>query len=178
MKRRFDNNGVFKFSLLKNNFLNDFFLLGNKNLKNNNTYIDVLSDKNFNRGYAINFDSESALPGQVKATQPALYLYKPDNSLKNTNSLTCFFLRKSKNFNKGRYSRNRQVYRTGVYMCFYINVAALYGLWFYFYKFKFKFSYFWWLFILLPFSFINARALKYNLYLPKEFLLYLYGYVN
>jgi hypothetical protein len=29
-----------------------------------------------------------------------------------------FFLRKSKLFNKGRYSRNRQTYRTGAYWCF------------------------------------------------------------
>jgi hypothetical protein len=28
---------------------------------------------------------------------------------------TLFFLRKNKSFNKGRYSRNRQNYRTGVY---------------------------------------------------------------
>ena len=31
--------------------------------------------------------------------------------------LTIFFLRKVKIFNKGRYSRNRQNYRTGVYLC-------------------------------------------------------------
>jgi len=111
--------------------------------------------------------------------QPAFsYMYKPDNLLSTGKNLECFFLRKSKNFNKGRYSRNRQIYRTGVYMCFYVNVIALYMLWFYFYKFKFKFTYIWWLFILLPFSFINARALKYNLYFPKEFLYQLNNYLN
>jgi hypothetical protein len=31
--------------------------------------------------------------------------------------LAVFFLRKVKIFNKGRYSRNRQNYRTGVYLC-------------------------------------------------------------
>lgn len=71
------------------------------------------------------------------------YLYKPENYLNNNSFYECFFMRKTKNFNKGRYSRNRQVYRTGVYMCFYINVIALYLLWFYFYKFKFKFTYLW-----------------------------------
>lgn len=105
-------------------------------------------------------------------------MYKPDSALNLKSKLECFFLRKSKSFNKGRYSRNRQVYRTGVYMCFYVNVIALYLLWFYFYKFKFKFTYLWWLFIMLPFSFINARALKYNLYFPKEFLYHLSNYIN
>ena len=28
-----------------------------------------------------------------------------------------FFIRKNRIFNKGRYSRNRQTYRTGVYWC-------------------------------------------------------------
>lgn len=71
------------------------------------------------------------------------YLYKPETYINDTANLECYFLRKSKSFNKGRYSRNRQVYRTGVYMCFYVNVVALYLLWFYFYKFKFKFTYLW-----------------------------------
>ena len=47
-------------------------------------------------------------------------IFKPTNMLKyiNINSLTNIninFLRKNKVFNKGRYSRNRQYYRTGVY---------------------------------------------------------------
>lgn len=71
------------------------------------------------------------------------YLYKPETYVNSATNLECYFLRKSKSFNKGRYSRNRQVYRTGVYMCFYVNVVALYLLWFYFYKFKFKFTYLW-----------------------------------
>jgi hypothetical protein len=36
------------------------------------------------------------------------------NNLKNFNF---FYIRKNRIFNKGRYSRNRQLYRTGVYWC-------------------------------------------------------------
>ena len=104
----------------------------------------------------------------TKPTQPVLGLQRPE----------CFFLRKVKSFNKGRFSRNRQIYRTGVYFCFYINILTFYALWYYFYKFKLKFTYLWWLFILLPFSFIHIRALKFNLYFPMEFLYYLRSYVN
>jgi hypothetical protein len=59
------------------------------------------------------------------------------------NNLSCLFLRKSKYFNKGRYSRNRQIYRTGVYLCFYVNIAVLYLLWYTFYKFSIRFTYLW-----------------------------------
>ena len=88
------------------------------------------------------------------------------------------FLRKSKFFNKGRYSRNRQVYRTGVYICFYINIIALYLLWFVFYKFTIKFTYLWWFFILLPSSFILPKSLKYNLFYYKNFFFYISCYFN
>lgn len=91
---------------------------------------------------------------------------------------TCFFLRKSKFFNKGRYSRNRQIYRTGVYLCFYINIIVLYLVWFVFYKASLKFTYLWWVFFLLPSSLIFSRSLKYGLIFPKEFLFYTNLYLN
>lgn len=73
-----------------------------------------------------------------------------------------FFLRKNKCFNKGRYSRNRQNYRTGFYWCLYVNVVALLGLNLLFYKFAINFSALWFLFFLFLFSFIFSRILKYN----------------
>jgi len=54
------------------------------------------------------------------------YNFLLKNFLNTKNNLTCLFLRKSKFFNKGRYSRNRQIYRTGVYLCFYVNIIVLY----------------------------------------------------
>jgi len=53
------------------------------------------------------------------------------------------FLRKNKVYNKGRYSRCRQNYRTGVYMCMYLSVCSIFGLYYWFYKFTFNFSYLW-----------------------------------
>ena len=100
------------------------------------------------------------------------------NFLSTKNNLTCFFLRKSKFFNKGRYSRNRQIYRTGVYLCFYVNIIVLYSIWFIFYKSSIKFTYLWWVFFTLPASFVFSRALKYNLFFPKEFMFYTKLYFN
>jgi hypothetical protein len=45
-------------------------------------------------------------------------------------SYTNLFLRKSKIFNKGRYSRNRQFYRTGVYWCLYLSIILFTGLYY------------------------------------------------
>ena len=41
-----------------------------------------------------------------------------------------YFFRKELVYSKGRYSRNRQVYRTGVYWCLYINIIAVISLYF------------------------------------------------
>jgi hypothetical protein len=153
--------------------LSNFFLLNSDNELNKPTYLTKLNTNKKNNL----FWTKTIRQNTVNKNEHN-YIYKPDSLVNLKSFFECLFLRKSKSFNKGRYSRNRQVYRTGVYMCFYINVIALYMLWFYFYKFKFKFTYLWWLFILLPFSFINGRALKYNLYFPKEFLLHLNNYLN
>ena len=50
------------------------------------------------------------------------------------------FLRKNKIFNKGRYSRNRQIYRTGVYMILWLNILIIVGIYFLFYRFVFNFG--------------------------------------
>lgn len=79
-------------------------------------------------------------------------------------SFEVFFLRKNRVFNKGRYSRNRQTYRTGVYLCFYLSVISIFGLYYTFYKFSFNFSYLWLLFFMFLGSFIFSKSLKYNLF--------------
>jgi hypothetical protein len=80
------------------------------------------------------------------------------------------YLRKNKVYNKGRYSRNRQNYRTGVYMCLYLSVISIFGLYYSFYKFAFKFTYLWWFFIAFVGSFILPKAIKYRLYEPTTLL--------
>lgn len=94
------------------------------------------------------------------------------------NNLNCLFLRKTRQYNKGRYSRNRQIYRTGVYLCLFINIIVLNLLWFTFYKFSLKYTYLWWLFLLLPGSFVFSRSLKYNIIFYRGFCFYLKCYLR
>lgn len=82
------------------------------------------------------------------------------------NSLDILYLRKNKVFNKGRYSRNRQFYRTGVYWCLYVNIIAILGLNFWFYRFTINFGYLWWLFFISLGSFIIAKSFNFNLMNP------------
>lgn len=81
----------------------------------------------------------------------------------NLNSIF-FFLRKTKCFNKGRYSRNRQNYRTGFYWCLYVNVIALLGLNFLFYKFTINFGALWVFLFIFIVSFFFSKILKYTLF--------------
>lgn len=83
-------------------------------------------------------------------------------NLKNLNSYNFFFLRKNRIFNKSRYSRNRQLYRTGVYWCLWLNIIIVYGLFFLFYRFTFNFGYVWIGIFILMLSFIFSKVLKYN----------------
>lgn len=87
-----------------------------------------------------------------------------------------YFLRKNRIFNKSRYSRNRQLYRTGVYWCLWFNILMVYGLFFFFYRFSFNFGYLWWGLCIFAFSFIIGKVLKYRFYnlkiLLNEFYLF------
>lgn len=57
------------------------------------------------------------------------------------NDYSNLVLRKTKSFNKSRYSRNRQYYRTGVYWCLWLNIILVFGLYYAFYRYTFKFGY-------------------------------------
>lgn len=85
-------------------------------------------------------------------------------SLKNLNNFNFFFLRKNRIFNKSRYSRNRQLYRTGVYWCLWLNIIIVYGLFFLFYRFTFNFGYVWLGVLILMLSMIISKVIKYNFY--------------
>ena len=88
------------------------------------------------------------------------------------------YLRKNKVYNKGRYSRCRQNYRTGVYMCMYLSIVSIFGLYYWFYKFSFNFTYLWWLFIGFVGSFFMPKILKYRFYEPKVLLLSFFGFIK
>lgn len=89
----------------------------------------------------------------------------------NLQNYTILFLRKNKVFNKGRYSRNRQYYRTGVYWCLYINIIAVIGIYFWFYRLSMNFSYLWWLLFLFMLSFVIPKVIKYSLFSFKTLAL-------
>nr|YP_740795.1 Ymf67 [Tetrahymena paravorax]ABI51704.1 Ymf67 [Tetrahymena paravorax] len=97
--------------------------------------------------------------------------YISNNSIKNSIIL---FLRKNKIFNKGRYSRNRQTYRTGAYWCLYVNIVAIIAFYFWFYKFTINFGYLWWLLYSFILSCFLPRALKHKFYNPKKIFIEYY----
>lgn len=109
-------------------------------------------------------------PIKYKPTDVSQYLYGSQKVL-------TMFLRKNKIFNKGRYSRNRQLYRTGVYWCLILNILNVFGLYYYFYRFVFNFGYFYLPLLILILSIFGGRLIKYRFYNPivilNEFKLFL-----
>ena len=55
--------------------------------------------------------------------------------------------------NKGKLPRNKQNYRTGVFLCIWLTVITVLGLYFYFYFLLIKYSYLFFLFIIFIFYF-------------------------
>lgn len=141
----------------KNLILINFNFLKNSNIKLSTSWLNSL--KAF---YPIRF-SETSVSKHIK--------------LDNINNYVFFYIRKNRIFNKGRYSRNRQLYRTGVYWCLWLNIMLVYGLYFMFYRFTFNFGYFWWGLLIFAYSTIFSRVLKYNFfnifYLKNEFFCFL-----
>lgn len=141
----------------KNLILVNLSFLNNFNIKLSNNWLNSL--KTF---YPIRF-SETSVSKHIK--------------LDNINNYIFFYIRKNRIFNKGRYSRNRQLYRTGVYWCLWLNIMLVYGLYFMFYRFTFNFGYFWWGLLIFAYSTIFSRVLKYNFfnifYLKNEFFYFL-----
>lgn len=97
----------------------------------------------------------------VRFSDSSVSKYIAFDSIKNQK---IYYIRKNRIFNKGRYSRNRQLYRTGVFWCLWLNVIVVYGLYFFFYRFTFNFGYLWLGLAFLAFSFIFARVLQARLY--------------
>lgn len=160
----------------KSNFLSKYFNICNNNLliincideNNKNKIIKVnkinktISNKRINLLPSSNFITKinSILNTNLN------FLYKINSYLKNISSnsfknVNIQFLRKFRVFNKGRYSRNRQFYRTGVYWCLYINIIAVIGIYFWFYKITFNYNYLWVLLYIFFLSFIFSRYLNF-----------------
>ena len=132
------------------------------------------------RYFVVNFGNTSTSFSKKLLTTPilnssSLNKYISQNSI---NSVGFQFLRKNKVFNKGRYSRCRQNYRTGVYICMYLSVVCIFGLYFWFYKFSFNFTYLWWFFIAFVGAFFVPKAVKFRFYEPKRVLQSFIGVFN
>ncbi len=154
---------------------NDFYLNSTKQrisvytklgfIKTYNTFFFLSSKFNtiINNSVVLN----KALLTSPKFSSSSIVKYIDKNTF---SSFEFQFLRKNKVYNKGRYSRCRQNYRTGVYMCMYLSVVSIFGLYYWFYKFSFNFTYLWWLFISFVGSFFVPKIIKYRLYEPSTLL--------
>jgi len=107
---------------------------------------------------------------------PVAIKFKPTDvtsyfSFSKSESYITFFIRKNKIFNKGRYSRNRQLYRTGVYWCIWLNIICVFGLYYYFYRFVFNFGFIYLPLLVMILSVFGSRIVKYRLYNYKNILI-------
>lgn len=164
--------------------LNFFYYNNLKNLNYGllqfNRYFKFVQLKNFFRNYNFDFLSKNYF---VKFSVTDFFKYLNNYSLSKINIL---FLRKNKVFNKGRYSRNRQYYRTGVYWCLYVNIIAVIGIYFWFYRFNMNFGYLWWILYFFLFSLFFSRSYSLNLIsisnvfkqIVKSFIWFLSIFVN
>lgn len=123
--------------------------------------INYLKFFNFNQIFKNFFFSNNIQNFKIKFSVTDFFKYLNNISLNNINIL---FLRKNKVFNKGRYSRNRQYYRTGVYWCLYVNIVAVVGIYFWFYRFNMNFGYLWWILYFFFFSMFFSRCYSLNLF--------------
>ena len=135
-----------------------------RNIKNLSNYaITVNNYIQWSLKLKTEFVSQIISTWPVKFSNSSIVKYINFESL---NNYTIYYLRKTKVFNKGRYSRNRQTYRTGVYWSLYVNTIAMVGLFFWFYRFTINFGYLWWLFFIFIASFLIPKAVKYKFYNP------------
>lgn len=177
-----------EFKLKRFNYLLKIYKVYTKNMdilkKFSITYknLFLLQLKNFYT-YKFNFKLDKTKLVEkypIRFSDSSINKYIHYDDIKNYNF---FFIRKNKIFNKSRYSRNRQLYRTGVYWCLWLNIIIVYGLFFLFYRFTFNFGYIWYGVAFLLYSFIFSKVLKYNLIniftFFKEFYLLFqwYGYI-
>lgn len=168
--------------IIYNNLSTDLKLNNNLKLKTQNyiklKYITLIENNYF---YSLNINKHlnlnvnfndlflNKLKNLYKISFSASNVVKYISDLSANNSVI-LYLRKNKVFNKSRYSRNRQTYRTGAYWCLYINIIAVVAFYFWFYKFTMNFGYLWWLLYSFILSIFFARAIKHRFYNPLNII--------
>ena len=126
------------------------FLTKEKNEKNL-----ILKKKNINfLNYFINLNKKK----NIIKTEINSYFFKTNTELKQN----FIYLKKNKIYNKSKFARNKQTYRTGVFLCIWLTVLTVLGLYFYFYLISIKFTFI----IIIFFSFIFSFFYKF--YIKKK----------
>lgn len=157
-KNKFDN--LNKVYFYYNKFFNKIYSHFNEKFKNL-ILLDYKIFKNFKLKINANWLKKMILFYPTRFSESSVSKHI---KLSNLNNYVFFYIRKNRIFNKGRYSRNRQLYRTGVYWCLWLNIMLVYGLYFMFYRFTFNFGYFWWGLLIFAYSTIFSRVIKYNFF--------------
>ena len=147
-----------------NNFFKKYQKKGSLFLVNS---ISSLFKKFYKNNVFLNYSSNN-LKKNWKIVFYNNFLYKYICNTKIDN-YSIYFLRKNRMFNKGRYSRNRQNYRTGVYWCLYVNIVAVLTIYYFFFRFSFNFGYLWWLMAISINCVFFSKFVKYKLYLLQNF---------
>ena len=75
-----------------------------------------------------------------------------------------FILRKTRSFNKSRYSRNRQLARVIFYFALYINILIIYGVFYVIYGLSLYHSWSWWLIFVVYCAFFFSLYLRITTY--------------
>lgn len=155
------NNVTNSFDFITNNKFKNIKLF-KQNSINTLLYLTNLADLFSNK---VNFNSflNNQIISKFMINFSASNIVKYLSDLSVSKSMI-LFLRKNKIFNKSRYSRNRQTYRTGAYWCLYVNIIAVIAFYFWFYNFSINFSYIWWLLYSFILSFFFFKAIKFNFY--------------
>jgi hypothetical protein len=158
-------------SVYKNNVLNKAFTLYLFDANNLYSYGVLLSN--------VRITKLNNVSTYIQKLTPIKW-YTKVHKIDGTNMLSqiTLFLRAAKHFNKGRYSRNRQLYRTGVYWCIWLNVVLVYGLHFYFYRVVFAFGYLWLPLGVMVLSMFSSRLYKYRYYDVRQIKIELIEYFN
>lgn len=150
--------------LIQNNMLLILsYTLNRKNLNNKLSFFKIFKNYSF---FTINLTLNYKTVHINSFSNFFKKIYQVVSFLKFINfyqfkKINIFFIRKFRVFNKGRYSRNRQYYRTGVYWCLYIHIIAVIGIYFWFYKLTMNFNYFWLILYLFVISFIWSRLINF-----------------
>lgn len=120
--RLFQQNKFKKFTYLNLDYTN----ILNKYVKL--SIVNVYSKYNFLQNSKTQLELKlSNITCTPKITTSSIY---KNINIFNSKNVEFQFLRKNKVYNKGRYSRCRQNYRTGVYLCMYLSIVSIFGLYY------------------------------------------------